>query len=142
MMKKLCVLFSLIIFMSLGCTEKSVKPSADSLAATDAFRIINTIREAYEEKDKAALQNHMGAPLAENTIKGLLFEKAELVITPRMVTITDASLKVNIIWSGSWWLTKDRKLENRGVSDLVFLRESMKLTYIDGDNPFIVPSGK
>ena len=141
-MKKLCVLFSLIIFMSLGCTDKSIKPSADSQAATDAFNKINIIREAYEEKDKAALQNHMDALLAENTIKGLLFEKAELAITPRMVTITEASLKVNIIWSGSWRLAKDRKLENRGVSDLVFQRDSMKLTYIDGDNPFVTPSEK
>lgn len=141
-MNKTYILLSLIIFICLGCTDKSIKPSADSQSATDAFNVINKIKSAYEEKDKAALQNHMGQLLADNTIKGLLFEKAGLTITPRMVTINDSSLKVNIIWSGSWWLTKDKKLENRGVADLVFHKETMQLTYIDGDNPFIIPSEK
>ncbi len=141
-MKKTYILLSLITLVCLGCTDKSIKPSADSQSATDAKNIINTIKTAYEEKDKAALQNHMGTQLAENTIKGLLFEKAGLTITTRMVTITDTSLKVNLIWSGSWWVTKDKKLENRGVADLVFHKETMKLTYIDGDNPFNVPSEK
>jgi len=128
--------------MCLGCTDKGIKPSADSRSATDAFNVINTVKTAYEEKDTAALQNHMGTLLAENIIKGLLFEKAGLTITPRTVTITDESLKVNIMWSGTWSLTKDSKLENRGVADLVFHKESMKLIYIDGDNPFIIPSEK
>jgi len=139
-MKNFSVLLLLIIFTCLGCTDKNIKPSADSQSATDAFNIINTIKRAYEEKDKAALQNLMDALLAEHTIKGLLFEKAGLTITPRMVTIADESLKVNVVWSGSWWLTKDKSLENRGVADFVFLKASMKLTNIDGDNPFIVPS--
>lgn len=141
-MNKLRVLISLIIFMSLGCADKSMKPSADSQSATEAFNIISTIKTAYEEKDKATLQNHLGTLLAEHTINDLIFEKAGLTITPRMVTITDDSLKVNIMWSGSWWLAKDKKLENRGVADLVFHKGSMKLTYIDGDNPFLVPSEK
>jgi len=128
--------------MSIGCTDKSIKPSADSRSATDAFNTINTIRTAYEEKDESALQKQMGPLLAGNTIKGLLFEKAVLTISPRLVTINDSSIKVNIMWNGSWWLTKDKKLENRGVADLVFHKETMELTYIDGDNPFVVPSEK
>ncbi|MBI5665679.1 MAG: hypothetical protein HZC49_11435 [Nitrospirae bacterium] len=142
MMNKFYILFSLIILVCLGCADTSLKPSADSQSATDAFNIINRIKTAYIEKDRTVLQNHMDAVLAENTIKGLLFEKAELAITPRMVTIAGMSLKVNIIWNGSWWLTKDKKLENRGVADLVFHKETMQLTYIDGDNPFSVPSVK
>jgi len=141
-MKKIYVLVLLIVIICLGCTDKGIKPSADSQSATDAFSMINTIKTAYEEKDRAALRNHMGAMLAEDTVKGLLFDKAGLTITPRMVTISDDSLKVNIMWSGSWSLTNGKKLENRGVADLVFHKETMKLTYIDGDNPFNVPSEK
>ncbi|RJR17782.1 MAG: hypothetical protein C4581_07405 [Nitrospiraceae bacterium] len=141
-MKKIFFLLSLIVIICLGCTDKGIKPSADSLSATDAFNIIDIIKTAYEEKDRATLHNHMVTMLAEDTMKGLLFEKAGLTITPRMVTITEDSLKVNIIWSGSWSLMKDRKLENRGVADLVFHKETMKLTYIYGDNPFTVPSEK
>lgn len=140
MMKINYVLLLLIIVMCLGCTDKNIKPSADSRSATEAFNIIEAVRTAYEEKDKAALQNHMDSLLAEHTIKDLLFKKAGLTITPRMVTITDESIKVNAVWSGSWWLTKDKSLENRGVADFVFHKASMKLIKIDGDNPFIVPS--
>ncbi len=136
-MKKIYIIFLLII--SLGCTDKSIKPSEDSRSATDAFNTINIIREAYEKKDEAVLQNHMDTLLAENTIRGLLFEKAELVFTPRIVKITDSSVKVNFNWRGSWWLSKDKKLENGGVADLVFHKETMRLIYIDGDNPFLTP---
>ncbi|MEW6603029.1 MAG: hypothetical protein AB1499_18810 [Nitrospirota bacterium] len=137
------ILLLLILLICLGgCTDKSIKPSADSQTASDVFNLINTIKTAYEGKDRIVLQNHMGNLLAGNTMKGLLFEEAGLTITPRMVTITDTSVKVNVIWSGTWLIKQGMKLENRGSADLVFHKESMKLTYIDGDNPFDVPSDR
>lgn len=139
-MKKLYILFACIILLSYGCADDNVKPSDDSLLATEIFGIIATIQEAYQGKNRAVLQLHMDAVLAENTIKDLLFEKAELTFNPRMVKITDASVKINLNWHGSWLFSNGKKLENRGVSDLVFDKETKKLIQIDGDSPFQTPS--
>jgi hypothetical protein len=137
-MKKTAILFIILVAAFLGCSKENVKPSADSLLATGAFSIIDNIKDAYEGKDRKGLKTHMDSPLAESIIKELSFESVELTFTPRMVKITD-SVKVNLKWHGSWLITGDRKVDNRGVADLIFDRETMKLTYIDGDNPFITP---
>ena len=68
------------------------------------------------------------------------FDRAELAFTKRMVRITDSSVAVNVAWQGSWWGTNNRKLDNRGVADLIFERETMKLVSIEGDSPFMMPS--
>jgi len=97
------------------------------------------VREAYEVKDAYKLKKHVSSLLAENIIKELSFERADISFTPRMVRITDALVKINLAWKGTWSLPGDRNLENRGVADLVLHRDTMKLTSIEGDNPFIAP---
>jgi hypothetical protein len=139
-MKKMYILFILIVLTSIGCGKDNVKPSADSLLTAKTFDIIDTIKIAYEEKKEYVLKDHLSTQLAKNTAKNLLFEKAELAFNPRFVRISDSEVKVNLNWKGSWWITEDGKIDSRGVANLVFYRETMKLIYIDGDNPFQTPS--
>lgn len=140
-MKKTVILFLFLLAPLLGCGKDNVKPSADSLLATEVFSIIDNIKTAYEGKNRQGLKAHVTNLLAEGIIKELSFESAELTFTPRMVKITD-SIKVNLKWHGSWLITKGRKVDNRGVADLIFYKDTMKLTFIEGDNPFITPSAR
>jgi len=79
--------------------------------------------------------------IAENILKKLSFEKAELSFTTKMVKIFTSTIEVNLNWQGTWTV-KGKTLKNRGVGVLVLQKETMKLTQIDGDNPFIIPSVK
>lgn len=147
-MKKTYVLLITLIFIFLGCGGKDkVKPSADSLLATETINVIDSIKAAYQEKERESLQNHLAPDIAESTLKELFFEKAELSFAPRMVRIDDSTVMVNLNWQGTW-VIGGSDIKNRGVAVFVFvgydstLREGspVKLIRIDGDNPFQTPS--
>jgi hypothetical protein len=142
-MKKIHILLCAVAVISLGCGKKeAVQPSRDSMLATQAITVIDTIQKAFEEKNRDALRKNMGTLLAENTLQNLSFNKAELDLTARMVKMDNESVEVNITWHGLWWLDGADKIKNRGVADFVFHQKSMKLTEINGDNPFFIPKIK
>lgn len=137
--KTLYFIIGFMLLLTFSCSKDDVKPSADSLLSTDAFNSIDAIKKAYEGKSSVTLQTHLEEDLAESVIKNLFFDKAELMFTPRLVKISASTVTVNLNWHGTWWTTRDKELENRGVADLVLNRENMKLIRIDGDNPFLTP---
>jgi len=139
-MKKLVIFFMLLIPAVSGCGGKDkVKPSADSLLTTEALNGIEAIKNAYQEKDASALRTRIDAGPADEILRDLTFEKAELVFTPKLVRIFDESVVVSLNWQGTWQTAKDKNLEGRGTTDLVLHRENVKLMKIEGDNPFLIP---
>lgn len=138
-MKKIFSLLLLLVLMSLSCGKDNVKPSADSLAATEVMNVIEAIREAYEVKNYIVIQNHMDAELADSVKKYLYFENARLDLTPRFVRLTDTSVVVNLNWQGKWGFANNKDVTKGGAGNLVFHKETMKLTSIEGDNPFLTP---
>jgi hypothetical protein len=139
-MKKFYIILPLLAFIfSYSCTGKdSVKPSADSLLAKEAFNRIEIIKKAYESKDTGSLKEQMQADLFENILDNINFEKAEISFSPRMVRITGETVIVNVNWQGLWRFANDRKIENRGAGNLVLQRDTLKLIQIEGDNPFLI----
>jgi hypothetical protein len=141
-MKRAYIITVFVILLALfaGCSKDKVKPSEDSLLATDIINTLNNIEEAYEGKNTIVLQSHLEVPLAESVINDLVFERAELALTTRLIKIKDSKVVVNLNWQGTWWTEQGKKAENRGVADFVFLKETIKLISIDGDNPFRTPA--
>ncbi len=139
-MRKISILITLLFVLTLGCSKDAVKPSEDSLTAIEAISVIDAIKEAYENKREADLNNRMSSVLAGSVIKNLYFKSVELRLTPRMVKLTDESVKVNLNWQGTWQFGNDKEVKISGVGDLVFNKETMILTNVDGDNPFLTPA--
>ncbi len=139
-MKKIFFACIFLAILSLSCSKDNVKPSADSIAASEAISNLSAIREAYEVKSELTLQNHIGSQLTDNIIKYLYFKKALLNFTPRLVRLTDDSVKVSLNWHGTWIFDNSKEVTRSGVGILVFNKETMKLTYIEGDNPFVTPA--
>jgi hypothetical protein len=137
---RIITIFVILLAVFAGCSKDKVKPSADSMLATEIINAINNIEEAYEGQDTIVLQNHLEAPLAESIINGLVFEKAELTLAARLIKIKDSKIMVNLNWQGTWWTEQGKKAENRGAADFVFHKETIKLISIDGDNPFRTPA--
>jgi hypothetical protein len=138
-MKRTCILLITLIFIFLGCGGKDkVKPSADSILATETINVINAIKAAYQEKERDILLNHLAPEIAEDTLKELFFDKAELSFTPRMVRIDASAVMVNINWHGTWFI-KGNSLKNRGVAMFIFEGSPTRLVRVDGDNPFHTP---
>jgi hypothetical protein len=140
-MRKSLVVLILPFIVFLGCTKKEeIKPSPDSLLTTEAINTMNAIKTAYESKNESALQKHLGDFLLDKILNNPSFDEAELDLTPRMVRLTDEAVKIRLNWKAQWRTGKEQTKKDRGVAYFVFHKETMKLTYIEGDNPFLIPS--
>ncbi len=138
-MKPIYILFLIGILLLPGCAKNKVKPSEDYLLSQKVFESLNTIKEAYLSKNVSTLKNRIEAPLSENIINALSFKKAELSFNQRLIRITDNSVKMSVSWQGDWLIEGDSEFHNRGVADFVFQRETLKLSGMTGDNPFVLP---
>ncbi len=139
-MKGIYLILIIAFLISLGCRGKEVRPSADSLLAQDALQKIKLIEEAYEKKDLIAIHSHAELNLSEKIVANLFFDTADISFSyPRLVTINDTDLNITQNWQGQWSIS-GTVATNRGVSKLIFQKNTMKLVRIDGDNPFLVPS--
>jgi hypothetical protein len=120
-----------------GCGKDKVKPSADFLLSQEAAEKIDMIKTAYVSRSNSNLRTLIDPPLSDSIINALSFSKAALSFNQRLVRIAADVINVSVSWHGSWWLSDDREFSHRGVADLIFQRETMKLSKITGDNPFI-----
>jgi hypothetical protein len=139
---KACTLLLLIVSVLLvSCGgKKEVKPiSAESKLAQEAFELIETLRNAYEKKDREALQeNSTKAGYTELIGDIKAFDSAELIFTPTWVEIRDSSVYLTVSWRGAWTV-KGKVSEERGLAVCVFEGSPLKLAQIHRSNPFSQP---
>jgi hypothetical protein len=107
--------------------------------AQDVLRVLNTLKEAYQERDRAVILENTDPALVGEILEASSFKKAELSFTPRMIQIGTSDIIIHLNWHGEWTINGNI-LKNRGVGTLVFQKETMRLKRIEGDNPFLVPS--
>jgi ABC-type Fe3+/spermidine/putrescine transport system ATPase subunit len=140
-MKKIITVTIISLLMFFGCTKKEeIKPSPDSLLTAEAINAMNAIKTAYESKNEDDLQKHLGEVLLDNILNNPSVDEVKLDLTPRMVRLTDEAVRVHLNWKAQWRIGKEQTIKDRGVAYFVFHKETMKLTYIEGDNPFLIPS--
>jgi hypothetical protein len=137
---KISYIFLLLIaVISLGCGKDRVKPSEDSILAQGAIRSTERIKEAYETKNLVSVSALIESGLFSKLEKELNFDKADLTFSlPRIIRISSSHVTTSINWEGVWE-RGEVTTKNRGSTNFVFLKDSMRLVEIDGDNPFAVP---
>jgi hypothetical protein len=138
-MNRIYAFLLIILIISPGCGGKEkVKPSADSETAQNALLAVDTVKNAYLNKEEGVLLENLEPGLSDEILKGLSFEEAELSFNPRLIRITASSVMVQLNWQGQW-VVGNKTLRNRGSGTLVLNRETMKLKQVDGDSPFVIP---
>jgi len=141
-MKPIYIIFIISALLLTGCGKDKVKPSEDYLLSQKVFESLNIIKEAYLSKSKSTLKNRVEDSLSDSIINALSFKKSELTFNQKLIRITNDTVKVSASWQGTWWLSGDREFQNRGIADLIFQKETLRLSGITGDNPFILPEMK
>lgn len=125
--------------MLYGCGGKgNVRSSPDAVMAENVLRVLNSLREAYQEKDRATILENTEPLLAREIVEASSFKKATLSFTPRMIQVGASDIAIHLNWHGEWTINGNI-LKNRGVGILVFQKETIKLKRIEGDNPFLPP---
>jgi len=137
---KIYALLIVFILITAGCAGKDkIKQSADSITAQNAVSAVALIRDAYLKKNEGVLREKLEPALSDAVIHELSFDKADLLLNTRMIKIKASSIIVQVNWHGEW-MVNGKMLKDRGVSALVFNKDTMKLIHIDGDNIFHLPS--
>lgn len=139
-MKRICAFLTVVVLILIGCGGKEkIKPSADSIITQNSLRVIETVKDAYQKKDRTALQENMSPELSEDIAKKLSFESAVLSFTPRMVKLKGSLITINLNWYGTWTI-QNKTIKNRGVAVFVLEGDPVKLVRVEGENPFLTPA--
>lgn len=132
--------FCILIFVA-SCGKKEVKKaSEDSKIATEAFALVEAIRDAYIKKDLKALEKNTtkeGFRTISSSIK--TFDSVELTFTPVWVEIEDNVVHLNESWKGRW-KKSGRITEERGMAVFVLKGNPLKVDNILRANPFKYPA--
>ncbi len=141
-MKKTYILLIIACLIFINCGgKKEIKPSADSVITQNSLRVIDAVKNAYQEKDGPVLLENMSPELSADITNRLIFDSAELHFTPRMIKLKASTIMVNLNWHGTWVIKSDT-IKNRGVAVFVLEGEPVKLIQVKGDNPFHTPIPK
>jgi len=132
------LLFACLLLVSCGGKKAVKQVSQESKAATEAFGVAETIRNAFVKKDSSTIQrNATDAGFRDITAGKQVFDSLDLTFTPRWVEIDGDQMLVNISWKSTWTLS-GRKTEERGMAVFVMEGNPLKVTKILRANPFIL----
>ncbi|HTZ18038.1 MAG TPA: hypothetical protein VMB78_06315 [Dissulfurispiraceae bacterium] len=140
-MKRLIALgIILLVFVSACGGKKTVKKvTPDSAMTTEAFAVVEKLRDAYIKNDRTAIEkNTTRAGYLSMTNSRKSFDSAELTFTPMLVEIFGDTVHVYISWNGTW--KKGGKItEDRGLADFILKEKPLKLDQILREDPFSRP---
>ena len=134
------IILSILIIFLISCGKKEVKKvSEESQVAQEAFHLAETIKNAYIENDRKALERNSTRNCYRELIGAIKnFESAELEFVPTWVEIDGSVVKLTVSWKGTW-IVSDFKKDDRGTAVFVLEGQPLKLAQVLRANPFRQP---
>jgi len=135
----IAVLLTAMTLPSCSGKKEIKRPSLEAKIADEAFALADSLKKAYINKDRAALE----ALCTRNgflTIIGKLkdFDSATLDFTPRWIDMEKDKVILYVQWSGKWE-KGGRTFREKGLSAFVLTGSPLKLNDILRANPFKYP---
>ncbi|MGC9046264.1 MAG: hypothetical protein C0186_04175 [Thermodesulfovibrio aggregans] len=138
-MKKVIIL--LLILLVFGCGgKKQVKPTSEEYSyTTQAFKIVDEIRQAYQNKDNSGIRKHCSESAYREIIASIRpFDRAELEFTPVFAEMFADGFRLYVSWNGKWsYLGKET--EERGLAIFLIKGNPPQVEKILRGNPFRYP---
>jgi hypothetical protein len=130
----------MMLICIVSCGKKEVKKvSEESRIAQEAFQLAETIRNAYLDNNRKALEKNSTQDGYRDLIGAIKnFESAELEFIPTWVEIDTTVVRLTVSWKGTWTV-RDLKKEDRGIAVFVLEGEPLKLAQALRANPFRQP---
>jgi len=140
-MRKL--LFAVMLLPALllpACSKEVKEPSADVIAAEDAFAVAEGLREAYVARDFRDMAKYATEEAYEDITRNLKeFRSVELEFKPRWVEIKeDGDVHLYMAWKGTWTM-KDAGEERTGMALFELSGRPPKVSRILRQSPFSQP---
>ena len=123
-----------------ACGKKEVKlVSQESQLTQEAFKIAETLKNAYLKNDRSTLERNATAEGYKDLASAIKsFESAELSFTPTWVELQDSRVNLTISWKGTW-VFNGKTTEERGLAIFILEGAPLKLAQIQRSNPFRQP---
>ena len=133
----LCVVFVSLCFSCGG--KETRKSSEEARLAEEAFRLADTLKNAYEKNALATLEENSTKEGYRDLIAAIKkFDRADLSFTPTWVEIKDSTVFLTISWKGTW-IVRGASTDERGLAVFVLEGHPLKLVRIQRENPFSQP---
>lgn len=138
-MKKIFILFLIFLLFACGSKKQVKYPSSEYLYTTDAFKVIDEIRIAYQNKDNSGIKKNTSDSAYREIIASMKpFDKAELEFLPVLAEIEGDGMRLYISWNGKWsYLGK--VIEERGLGSFFLKGNPPKVEKILRGSPFRYP---
>lgn len=137
---KVAVIFLLFLLIT-GCgIRKEVKiPSQEYTYTTQAFQVVNELRQAYQNRDNLSMRKNCSESGYREIVASMKpFDKAELEFTPVFAEMEDGVLKLYVSWNGKWSYI-DKETEERGLAIFLIRGNPPKIEKIIRGSPFRYP---
>ena len=130
----------MMLICIISCGKKEVKKvSEESQIAQEAFQLAETIREAYLNNNRKALEKNSTQDGYRELIGAIkIFDSAELEFIPTWVEIDDSVVRLTVSWKGTWTV-RELKKEDKGIAVFILEGEPLKLAQVLRANPFRQP---
>jgi hypothetical protein len=137
----IAALAMLMFVVSCGGGKKEVvRTSEDSRIATEAFKVVEDIKEAYVKKDVQAIERNTtkeGFKAISQTVRR--FDSASLNFSPVWMEIEqDGTVSLNVSWTGTW-KRGSATFDERGMAVFMLKGRPLKVDAIVRENPFRHP---
>ena len=134
------IVLSILLVFFMSCGKKEVKKvSEESLMAQEAFKLAETIKQAYLDNDRKVIERNAtqdGYRELVGEIKN--FDSANLEFVPTWVEIDDTVVRLTVSWQGTWIESGVTK-EDRGIAVFVMEGKPLKVAQILRASPFRQP---
>lgn len=138
-MKKILILSFVLLILACGGKKQIKQPSSEYLYTAEAFKVVDEIRIAYQNKDNAGIRKNCSESAYREIITYIKpFDKVELEFIPVLVEIEGDGMKLYVSWNGRWnYLGKDT--EERGLASFFLSGKPLRVEKILRGNPFRYP---
>ncbi len=139
-MKKLALLLIIIVaLVACGGKKQAKQPSSEYLYTTAAFKVIDEIRQAYQNKDNGGIKKNCSETAYREIIASIKpFDKAELEFSPVFAEVEGDSIRIYVSWNGKWKYLGN-ETEERGLASFLLKGNPLKVEKILRGNPFRYP---
>lgn len=138
-MRKIAIIIIVFLLFSCGSKKQVRQPSSEYLYTIEAFKVIDEIRQSYQNKDNFGIKKNCSESAYREIIVSIKpFDKAELEFIPVLAEIEKDSYRLYVSWNGKWSYLGN-ETEERGLVIFLMKGNPPRVEKILRDNPFRYP---
>ncbi|GAB6183451.1 hypothetical protein [Thermodesulfovibrio hydrogeniphilus] len=138
-MKKIAIFIVFLLLFACGGKKQVKQPSQEYLYTTQTFKVVDEIRQAYQNKELEKIKQYTSESAYRDIIASIRpFDKATLEFTPVFAEIIGDETRLYVSWNGKWsYLGKET--EERGLASFLLKGNPPKVERILRGSPFRYP---